>query len=76
MEIPSTYKKPNPNITDRLHLAAFDVWTFFGKEKGKYGMYLGYISRIGISEAYSRIAEQRQQGIKEVKFFFRKLTKK
>lgn len=74
MDIPSACQhKINNNLKSRLQLAAFDAWDYFGREKGKFGQYLGYISKIGISEAYSRLSDQRQQGIKEIKYFFKKI---
>ena len=57
-------------INNELQEVTWEACSFF-KEPGKFGMYYGYIKRLGISEARKRIALQKEQGICQPKFFFK-----
>lgn len=66
--------KKEKGIHSELHQVVKEAIDFFHEPK-KFGMYLGFIKRIGIQEARKRIAEQKETNIKEPKFFFKKEVK-
>ena len=64
-------KKIEKGIYTELQVATKEAIEYFNEPK-LFGRYLGFIKFIGIQEARKRLAEQKEQGIKQVKYFFRK----
>lgn len=68
---PSIKSVKQKGIHSRLQETTKIACDYF-REK-KFGMYIGYIKKIGCDEALVRIANQKEQGIRNPSFFFKKL---
>ena len=62
-------KKEKGIYTD-LQLCTKEAIDFFGEQK-LFGMYIGFIKRIGVQEARRRIAQQKESGVRNPAFFFK-----
>ena len=64
-------KKEKGIYTD-LQMATKEATDYFNEPK-LFGRYLGFIKFIGIQEARKRLAEQKESGVHNPAFFFRKI---
>ncbi|MBI5022807.1 MAG: hypothetical protein HZC05_01405 [Candidatus Magasanikbacteria bacterium] len=71
----SKLPEKNKNIHSEIHYLADEISTFFG-ERGRFGMYLGAIKRIGVQEAKRIFSEVKQADCdNKIKLFFWKTKK-
>lgn len=65
-------KKKAKGIHSELHAMAKEASDYFNEPK-LFGRYIGWIKHIGIQEARKRLAEQKESGVRNPAFFFKKL---